>query len=83
MKIMPRFQGRALKFGKQWGFEINVTIGDSEPLSCLFKKELYLTKEAAIQKMSEVIPDLVDTVLKAMAQPNRVHREPAETRPHS
>lgn len=68
---VPRIKGVAFPVGKQWGFEIQVCIGELDPivLSGTSEEFLCLNRKAALTKMREMIPEVAKVACEAAGLP--------------
>ena len=70
--MVPRIRGNAVPVGKQWGFEVYITIGPSEPIEMFFDKDpyLFLTREAAIVALKKEAANILRLVCEEAGLPN-------------
>lgn len=63
---IPRIRGNAIPFGDKWGWEMMITIGDSEPICMSFPGEsgegAIATKDEAIAHLKKYAQDVANTI---------------------
>jgi hypothetical protein len=64
----PRIRGNALQIvGGTWGWELNITIGETEPIWMTYPKEDgvgFKTKEEALESLREHAQGVADTIVR-------------------
>lgn len=67
---IPRFQGNAIQRpNKSWTWELKISIGGKvEPL-WMESKEEFINRESALKDLKKHVPDVAQTVCKAMGLP--------------
>lgn len=65
---LPRFRGNALLKGKHWTWELNITIGNAEPIE-LGSTQLFISRDAALKDLRAAVIDLSETAAKAAGLP--------------
>lgn len=68
--LMPRIRGNAYPIGKEWSYEVYVTIGpdteENEPIVINFKDKRFLNQQSAIAALKIEAQNVADEVCKAM-----------------
>lgn len=59
-----RIRGRVIQVGKEWGFEVFVTFGQSEPMAVAFDKapNLYLNHDSALIALKKKAAEIAEYV---------------------
>lgn len=70
--FIPRFRGIAVQKGKEWGWDLFITIGPDTPENediVISSKQGFINKEAALFNMKTMIPKILRETCKAMGLP--------------